>query len=365
MKNYFLSKFLQFNLKEYIFIFLTATLFLTIACTNSFSEENVFTINNVKVKGPIDVNFSRDKYINRAFINSFELLMNKILLTRDLEKVKQIKLKEIKSLINSFQFLDESYRSNLYRADIKISYDEKKIKNFLGKKNISFTLPEKISAVFFPVLFINDEFKSFNENYFYKNLLNVEVENELINFILPLEDAEDILKIVKMKDNIELLDFNSLVNKYDEKNYIFVLMNYQNNKLNIHLKTNFNDNKVSKNISHKIIDIKNEAELQIILLDLKLKIMDLWKEQNLINILLPLSVELKFKHLNLKDLDKIRNVFYKINILDDYKLEKFNINNSVFKLYYYSNPKKLKSELLKFGYNLENNQGVWQIYLNE
>ena len=335
MKNYFLLKFLPPCLKEYIFIFLTATIFLIISSIKSLSEENVFTINNVKVKGPIDVNFSRDKYINRAFINSFELLMNKILLTRDLEKVKQIQLKEIKNLISSFQFLEESYRNNLYRANIKIFYDEKKIKTFLGKKNISFTLPEKISAVFFPILFINDEIMSFNENYFYKNWLNVEVENELINFILPLEEADDIQKIVKMKDNIELLDFRSLVNKYDEKNYIFVLMNYENNKLNIHLKTNFNENKISKNISHKIENINNDIKLQMILVDLKLKIIDLWKEQNLINVLLPLSVELKFKHANLKDLDKIRNTFYKISILDDYSLEKFDINNSIFKLYYY------------------------------
>ena len=32
---------------------------------------------------------------------------------------------------------------------------------------------------------------------------------------------------------------------------------------------------------------------------------------------------------------------------------------------YFGNPKKLRIELLKFGYNLKNNQGVWQIYLNE
>ena len=33
--------------------------------------------------------------------------------------------------------------------------------------------------------------------------------------------------------------------------------------------------------------------------------------------------------------------------------------------YYYGDPKKLTSELLKLGYQLKNNQGFWQLYLNE
>ena len=50
MKNYLLLKYLIALLKEYIFIFLTATIFLFISFEKSFGEENVFTINEVKVK---------------------------------------------------------------------------------------------------------------------------------------------------------------------------------------------------------------------------------------------------------------------------------------------------------------------------
>ena len=73
----------------------------------------------------------------------------------------------------------------------------------------------------------------------------------------------------------------------------------------------------------------------------------------------------KFQHQNLKSLDDLRNVFNRINIIDNYTLEELNINNSFFKIYYYGNPKKLKSDLLKFGYKLNDNQGFWQLYLNE
>jgi len=365
MKSYLLLKYLVDNLREYIFIFFTATIFLFILFTKSFSEENVFTINNVTVKGEIDLNFSREKYINKAFLNSFEILMNKILLSRDLTKMNNIKLKQIKSLINHFQILEESYRKDEYKAKIKIFYSDVKIKKFLRQKNISFSQPENISAVFFPVFFINDEMQNLNDNFFYKYWTEIEIKNELINFILPLEDLEDISKIMKMKNRIEELDVDTLVNKYDVKSYVFALMDYQDKKLNIHVKTNFNNNKISKNFLYEVENINDEPSLNYILKDLKLKVTDIWKEENLVNLLMPLSISLQYQHSNLEDLDKLRNIFYKIGIIDSYTLEEFNINNSFFKIYYYGNPKKLRSELLKFGYQLKNDQGYWQLYFNE
>ena len=352
-------------LKGYFLIFFTASFLLFALSTKSFSEENVFTINNITVKGKVDLNFSREKYINKAFLKSFDILMNKILLSRDFTKINNIKLKQIKSLVNSFQILEESYRKDEYKAKIKISYSDIKVKKFLNQKNISFSQPENITAVFFPVFFINDEIQDFSENFFYKYWTKIEIKNELINFILPLEDLEDVSKIVEMKNKIEELDVDVLVNKYDIQSYVFALIDYQDKKLNIHVKTNFNNNKINKNFLYELENVNDELLLNSILKDLKFKITDLWKEENLINLLMPLSIKLRYQHLNLEDLDKLRNIFYKIGIIDSYTLEEFNINNSFFKIYYYGNPKKLRSELLKFGYQLKNDQGHWRLYSNE
>ena len=365
MKNYLLLKYLITPLREYIFIFLTATIFLFITFTKSFSEENVFTINNVEVKGTVDLNFSREKYLNKAFLNSFEMLKTKILLSRDLNKINNIKLEQIKKLISSFQILEESYSKDVYKINIKILYNEVKVKKFLRQKNISFSQAESISAVFYPVLFVNGEIQNFNEIFFYKQWTKVVIENEIINFILPLEDLEDISKIIEMKNRIEELNIDTFIYQYNLENYVFALMDYQNKKLDIHLKINFNNNKISKNISYNVKNINDEQELSFILKDLKLMITDLWKEENLINLLMPLSIKLKFQHKNIKNLDELRNTFQKIGLINNYTLEEFNINNSFFKIYYYGNPKRLRTELLKFGYQLNNDQGYWGLYIND
>ena len=142
-------------------------------------------------------------------------------------------------------------------------------------------------------------------------------------------------------------------------------MDYKNNQLNIHLKTNFNDNKMSKNIFYDLDNIKNESRLNFILKDLKIQITDIWKSVNIINLATPLSIRIKFQHRNLHDLNELKNAFHKISIIDDYSLDEFNISNSFFKIYYYGNPRKLRSELLKFGYQLKSDQGYWRLYLNE
>ena len=243
MKNYLLLKFLKYIFKEYIFIFLISAILLLSNISKSFGDENVFTINDIKIEETIDVNFSRDKFLNKAFYDSFYNLINKILLTRDLKKVENIQLAQIKQLMNGFQILDESYLSNVYKANIKIVYNEERVRKFLAKRNVSFTLPDNISSVFFPVFYINDEIQSFRENFFYNNWNEIKIKNELINFILPLEDLDDFAEIMRMKNNIENLDIDYLINKYNEKNYVFALMEFQREKLNIYLRTNFNNNK--------------------------------------------------------------------------------------------------------------------------
>jgi len=365
MRNYLFKKYFSNILRSFFFISIAVISFLFLFFSKSFSEENVFTINDVAVKGEIDLNFSREKYINKAFVDSFDILMNKILLSSDLVKIDKIELEQIKRLVKNFQIIDEKFSKNEYKAKFKLFYNEAKVKNFLGKKNISFSQPDNISAVFFPVFFINNEIQSFGENFFYKKWNEIKIKNELINFILPIDDLEDVSQIIKMKNKIEELNIERLVNKYNVKSYVFALMDYQDSKLNIHIKTNFNNNKISKNFLYNIESIKDEKILTNVLSDLKIKITDLWKEENLINILMPLSIRVQYQYKDLKDLDKLRNILYNMSIINSYTLEEFNIKNSFFKIYYYGNPKKLRSELVKFGYYLKNDQGYWRLYLNE
>ena len=190
-----MSKFLKHSVRQYIFIILSATILLCTLFSNSFANENIFIVEEVKTKGLIDKNFKRENHINKALSLSFEMLMSKVLVSSDLTKIKNVKIKEIKNLINSIQVLDEKYNKNQYESSFKIFYNEEKIKQLLINKSISFSQPKKISVVLLPTLFVDGKIKSFQENYFYNEWNKNKEKNKLIKFILPIDDLDDFLKI--------------------------------------------------------------------------------------------------------------------------------------------------------------------------
>ena len=238
---------------------------------------------------------------------------------------------------------------------------KKKVKKFLNRNNVSFSQPKKIIAIFYPVLFIDNKLQDFTNNYFYKHWNEIKIKNELISFILPIEDLDDVYKIKKMKNSFEELNIKNIVEKYNIDNYAFAFIENENNKLNVYLKTNFNKNKISKNISYKNFDINNKRNLKNILKDLKIKVTDIWKKENEINLSSPLSLNIKFINTKPNSVDIFKDTLDKINTIDNYFIEEININYAFIKIFYYGNPKKLTEELLKFSYELKNDQGRWVV----
>ena len=100
--------------KKKICIFLSTILLFGTISSKSFSEEDIFIIKDVEVEGPVTTNFLREKYINKAFKKSFEMLMSRIVLSEDLNNIKSLNLKEIKSLIKSFKIQEEKIEKDKY-----------------------------------------------------------------------------------------------------------------------------------------------------------------------------------------------------------------------------------------------------------
>ena len=91
----------------------------------------------------------------------------------------------------------------------------------------------------------------------------------------------------------------------------------------------------------------------------------MWKKANLINIPLPLSIQVKYNHNSAKELNNLEKTLNKIHVINKYTLEKFDINNAFFVINYYGDPKKLNDEFYRFNYKLIDNQGNWELKANE
>ena len=68
-----------------------------------FSTENAFSrtyiIKNIDIIEPYDLNFKKDKVVDRAFIEAFKIIISKVLISENLKKINNYDLEAIRTMI--------------------------------------------------------------------------------------------------------------------------------------------------------------------------------------------------------------------------------------------------------------------------
>ena len=102
------------------------------------------------------------------------------------------------------------------KVNFSITFDKDKMHDLFYKKGISYADITDKEFYILPIKLNQNEINVFSNNFFYDNWNKV-VENELIEFILPLETIEIIQKISQSRDYLLDLDLNYLFKEYEKK----------------------------------------------------------------------------------------------------------------------------------------------------
>ncbi len=101
------------------------------------AEAKAFSINNIEISKPFEMNFDKNKVIDEGFTKAFFELISLITISSDREKINNIKLNQIKGMIDSFSIKEEKFINEVYYVNLGVSFNKKDIFNYLEKK-ISF-----------------------------------------------------------------------------------------------------------------------------------------------------------------------------------------------------------------------------------
>ena len=176
-------------------------------------------VKNVEIIEPYTVNFKKNKIIDKAFKSAFNILIAKIVISDDLNEVKYVNTKLIKSMVDSFTITDEQFIENNYLAKINVSFEKKKVLNFLYKKSVTPAIPVDKKIIFLPIL-INlntNDLSIYLNNKFYSNWNKFLDQSELLTYILPSEDLEDYSIIKKNLENIENYNFDAASKSFSKE----------------------------------------------------------------------------------------------------------------------------------------------------
>ena len=219
-------------MKKLIFLSLII-LFLT-KTQNVFAKIDTFTVDNIIVVGKMNSNNYREKYLQVAFKKSFENLANNILKKKDQKELLSTDLKTIKSLIENYQIIQEEILDDIYTIKVSITFNRDLVSQFFNRKNIIYS--EVTKLLVFPILILDSELQVFSQNKFFKEW-NEQKDFENINFILPVENVDDIEFIKNNLQFLEEIDLSALVDNYEIKNSAILIFRYDEVELNVFLRS--------------------------------------------------------------------------------------------------------------------------------
>ncbi len=345
--------------QKHLYIF-----FLILALSLSFfstSKAKEFFINDIEIKEKLENDFNKENLINKGFQEAFTELMTKLVQSKNLNEVKSNNLNQIKSMIETFTIEEEKFINKTYNLKIGVSFNKKKIFEYLSSKNVFPSEIKEEDFLFFPILLdqANNDILIYSNNSFYDNWNSVEDKNFLINYILPTEDLEDLNLIRKNYSEIENYNFENIIKKYSLQNSIVAIFFKDEKEIKVLSKIDIKNKKVIKSNSFNNINLQDEGKLKKIIYDLKIIYEDFWKEQNIINtsIKLPILIQLDAKNYDLSS--KFEEILNEIDLVNNFSIISFNKDFIIYELIFNGTRKNFINIMQEQNFNFDTQNKVW------
>jgi hypothetical protein len=347
-------------MKKLIFLSLII-LFLT-KTQNVFAKIDTFTVDNITVVGKMNSNNYREKYLQVAFKKSFENLTNNILKKKDQKKLLSTDLKTIKSLIENYQIIQEEILDDIYTIKVSMTFNRDLVNQFFRKKNITYSEVTKLELLVFPILILDSELQVFSQNKFFKEW-NEQKDFENINFILPVENVNDIEFIKNNLQFLEEIDLSALVANYEIKNSAILILRHEERELNVFFKVDFRGAERATRVKFIVEDLTDKEVRADIIKSLKININDFWKGEHLIDISAPSYLTFKIKIGKPETLKNVIKRIKKINLVDSYIVRELSKNSAKITIKYFGKIQNLQDELTDNGFEFKILHNEWNLSL--
>ena len=353
IKNYYKSIYIFF-----IFFSLIIFFFSTIN-----ANSKAYKIENIEVSKPFEIKFDKNKVIDEGFEKAFEELILLIVNSSDQIKISNIKLSEIKAMIESFTIKEEKFINEIYYLNLGVSFNKKQILKFLEIKNIFPSIPNKKKILFIPII-IEEKKKDlfiFNNNKLYDEWLNYNESYHLIEYILPTEDLED-LNIIKEKyDQIEEYDFKEITNKYSLEDSIVSILFKKDNDVRVISRITIKDKVFLKNKLFESINLNDINQVSKIIQNLKNDYEDYWKNLNLINTSLKLPITIKIKNENKQKIFNFERIINEQDLIYDFSIIKYNKDFIIYNVIFNGTPNDFLKKMQENSFNIDTQNKIWTL----
>ena len=350
--------FLTFK-KLYIYFCILALLNIFFSTSNVNAKS--FSITDIEISTPFEINFNKNQIIDEGFLEAFNQLVLSIVQTQDQKKLKQTSLNTIKGMIETFSIKEEKFINEVYHLSLNVSFNKKRVFKLLESKNIFPSLPIKKDVLFIPIILDKnkDEILIFSESYLFNNWNLNTKKYHLLNFILPTEDLEDFNSLKNNSGNIDNYNFDQIVKKYNLEDYIIMVVFKNDKGIRVLNKISFNNKIDLKNLDFPNLKLKNEKEFQEFIEYSKNVYENYWKSKNEINTSIKLTLTISIDNNDNLIISKFEKVLSNLDLIYDFYIFKLNNKSNIYKIIFNGTPNQFLNVMKKKKYEFDIQDRIW------
>ena len=354
------SKFKNFLSKNLYIFFIFQSLIIFFFSTVKI-EAKSFEINDIDVSTPFEINFDKNRVIDDGFKKAFFQLISLTVNSSNQIKTEDIRMNEIKGMIESFSIKEEKFIDNVYYVKMGVSFNRKKIFSYLEKKNIFPSIPIKKKLLFIPILIEEnkDNLLVFEGNKIFDEWNNHVKDSHLIEYVLPTEDLEDMNLIKKNLEFIEQYDFKQIINKYYLNDSIIALIFKKEKDLRILSRITIRDEIILKNQTFKSLALSNQEQIEFLINKLKKIYEDYWKNLNQINTSIKLILNIKVNNNDNNKITDFEKLLDDTDSVNDYYIVKFNKNFTYYRIIYNGTSNVFLKDMKDKNYDFDTQNLIW------
>ena len=324
-----------------------------------FSKNDLFNVNNIQLEKNDKI--SNNSLSDIAIKKGFNELKSKILLKVDNDKLSDLNFLSIKNLVAFYQIesvIDK--KNNKELVNFNITFDKDKIHDLFYKRGILYSEISDKEFYILPILIKENKIFIFNNNYFYERWNEI-YKDDLIEFILPLENIEIIKNINENRNDLINLDIIKIFQEYSNKNLALILIEGDNyNRKKIFIKTVIQEKKISKSLIINKENLNNDKFYEKIIIETKKEIINQIKSNNLIDIRTPSFLNAKLDLEKKSSLVELNLRVKNIKSIENIYIKEFNKDYINLRIKYLGKLEKLIKEIERENINLQlvNNQWI-------
>ena len=340
----------------YLFLSLNIFFFSTIKV-----EGKAFEINNIEVSKPFVINFNKNSVIDEGFRKAFLELISLIVSSSDQKKINLLKLNEIKGMIETFSIKEEKFVDEIYFVSLGVSFNKKKVFDYLERKNIFPSIPIKKKVLFIPIIIDENkiELLLFSENQIFDKWNSSSQNFYLLEYILPTEDLEDMNIIKKNYENIEQYKFDEIINRYNLENSIIAIFYKNDNEIRVLSRINISNNVLLKNQKFSGLNLDDKLQTKKIIDNLKIVYEDYWKNFNKINTSIRLTINIKVENSDNNKISNFEKVLNKLDLIYDFSILKFDNDYIHYQVIFNGTPNNFLKTMGNNNYKFDTQNKVW------